>query len=370
MNWEIFQTRTNGIFLEIIEETLTDPEQNDSFKWRETNSAVLLLCSHLSSYTVDKSKSTSFLECKALVTKHMEEITSELQLHENLMRTSGELGMLGALTIVNNQIGDSRIKQNDDNILGQHPMYLEYKKEYNTIETLIYNFPYFTNLPISMFDKYDKDIKQMALYMADACHTAVQWDSCVSKDQKLCTINVQPYIFLLLICARKINTSFHRKIKKLVGGKRYGNGDPTQARIKGFARMKEKQEEKYTSTKYGMPSSGVMCDIVRCLVTCNNPNDLKETFELIVENFICVRVKNGFAEKFVPFGFRQILINVQYTCPTSKLTMICEIQLNLKSYGKVKRADKKLDFVIVYFFKVFFLQTHFFIFFFTVFSWC
>ena len=55
-----------------------------------------------------------------------------------------------------------------------------------------------------MFDKYDKDIKQMALYMADACHTAVQWDSCVSKDQKLCTINVQPYIFFILICALTI----------------------------------------------------------------------------------------------------------------------------------------------------------------------
>ena len=49
-----------------------------------------------------------------------------------------------------------------------------------------------------------------------------------------------------------------------MGQERYGTGDPAKANIKGFARMKEKQEEKYTAKEYGMPSSGVMCDVVVC----------------------------------------------------------------------------------------------------------
>ena len=52
-----------------------------------------------------------------------------------------------------------------------------------------------------------------------------------------------------------------------------------------------------------------------------------------------LRVKNGFAEEEVPFGFRQILMNVRYTTPETAehpdLTMICEIQLNLVSCALV-----------------------------------
>lgn len=68
-----------------------------------------------------------------------------------------------------------------------------------------------------------------------------------------------------------------------MGQERYGTGDPAKANIKGFARMKEKQEEKYTAKEYGMPSSGVMCDVVRCLIVCEDPEDMKN-----VSAFVCV----------------------------------------------------------------------------------
>ena len=50
----------------------------------------------------------------------------------------------------------------------------------------------------------------------------------------------------------------------------------------------------------------------------------KKTFRMIVADFNVIRVKNGFAERTVPFGFRQILMNVVYKCPNSKLTMVRE----------------------------------------------
>ena len=59
-----------------------------------------------------------------------------------------------------------------------------------------------------------------------------------------------------------------------------------------------------------------------------------------------VRVKNGFAEDEVPFGFRQILMNVRYTTPETAefpgVTMICEVQLNLASYVHVTHKIHKL----------------------------
>jgi len=124
-------------------------------------------------------------------------------------------------------------------------------------------------------------------------------------------------------------------LQDLVGADKY-SGDPAKTKIKGFARMKEKQEDKYTHTEFAMPSCAVMCDVVRCLVECTDADDMVDTFNLICDNmkvgttapvpsarsacavFIsCVwvlrccpgqvlRVKNGFAEKEVPFGFRQV----------------------------------------------------------------
>lgn len=346
MNWNVYQARTKGTFLQIIEEALEAPEQNESLEWCEMNYAVLVLCGHLASYHPATSKSKLFQQLIACVKKHMNKVTSELQLEEDLMKTSGEFAMLGALSIANNNKENQRLRQNDDLILGKHPMYVKYKAEYNKLETKIYNFPYYLNLPKEMFSEYPDDLKQMIDYLSKGCYKALQYNASMDKAENLCTINAQPYIFFLIHCARQINTSFHTKIKNLVGESRYGTKDPSKASVKCFARMKEKQEEKYTSKNFGSCSASVMSDVVRCLVTCKDPNDLKDVFDLIIQNFNVIRVKNGFAERAVPFGFRQILMNVIHECPDSKLTMLCEIQLNLATYVCVKHRIHRLYSVV------------------------
>lgn len=89
--------------------------------------------------------------------------------------------------------------------------------------------------------------------------------------------------------------------------------------------------EKYTHQEYGMPGSSVMCDVVRCLITCADPDDLKKVFNLICSNFQVIRVKNGFAERTVPFGFRQLLMNVLHSVGEGKdkVTMVCEVRGSL-----------------------------------------
>lgn len=72
-------------------------------------------------------------------------------------------------------------------------------------------------------------------------------------------------------------------LQDLVGADKY-SGDPAKTKIKGFARMKEKQEDKYTHTEFAMPSCAVMCDVVRCLVECTDADDMVDTFNLICDN--------------------------------------------------------------------------------------
>ena len=196
MNWEISNARTTNMFLDIIEESLVQEEDvsDTANEWRERSSAVLLLCAHLTSYSLTQPKSPTFCDLKQLVTRHMERITDELQLHEDLMRTSGELGMLGGLSVDQNKSGSDRIRQNDDTILGTHPMYLKFKKAYNQEETLVYNFPWFLNLPKAMFKEYPMDIQEMVEYLTQASAVTLQWDASFDKSEQLCTVIVQPYV--------------------------------------------------------------------------------------------------------------------------------------------------------------------------------
>ena len=273
------RARENGILLNIIKEALSQPENHDDPVWRATNAAVLSLCSHWGSYSANTSKSTNFQNVVTTVSGFMERITKELELIESLMRTSGELAMLGALPFDNAMYDkeSKRARQNDDNILGKHPMYLKYEKSFKKEPVLMFasaaspGFPYYTNIPRAMFDEFPEDMREMCVWMADACGVAVPPSTPME-----CTINAQPYIFFLLMIARRVNGGFHEKIKSLVGGSRYGDGNPLEANIKGYSRMKEKQEEKYTHQEYGMPGSSVMCDVVRCLVTCADPDDMRK----------------------------------------------------------------------------------------------
>ena len=103
----------------------------------------------------------------------------------------------------------------------------------------MYGFPYYMNIKRAMFDEFPADIREMCVWMAEACGFVPS-----SSDPKECTINAQPYIFFLIMIARRVSPFFHNKIKSLVGVSRYGEGDPLAANIKGYSRMKEKQEGK------------------------------------------------------------------------------------------------------------------------------
>lgn len=50
-----------------------------------------------------------------------------------------------------------------------------------------------------------------------------------------------------------------------------------------------------------MPSSAHLLDTVRGLVVCSTVEDMVEAFQIVCENFDVLRVKNGFAEKEVPY---------------------------------------------------------------------
>ena len=248
LNPSVSRAREDGTLIEIIREVLSQPENHDDPVWRATNVAVLLLASHWASYSASASKSSGFQNVVTTVTGFMENITKELEMIESIMNTSGELAMLGALSFHASQddaAGSSskRTRQNDQNILGQHPLYLKYKPSFEKPPVMMFasavspGFPYYTNIKRAMFDEFPADIREMCVWMAKACGAAVP-----SSDPKECTINAQPYIFFLIMIARRVSPGFHDKIKSLVGVSRYGDGDPLAANIKGYSRMKEKQE--------------------------------------------------------------------------------------------------------------------------------
>ena len=330
--------RRSGAFIRIIDGLLSD---SDEGAWSEAKTSTLLLCSHLASYHPTQAKSKIFLAVQNLVNGHMERITSELSTLEDAMRASGEFAILEALSAANTASGgnNNRLRQDDPTVLGNDPLFAKFRDTFTIKPVLVYNYPYYRGVSQACIDALPEDMRDLCEYISGACHQALQYGHPKDAEGTI-SLNFQPYILFLILVAREMSEAFHRKVKEVVGDVRYGTGDPSKANIKGFTRMREKQEEKYTPEKFGMPSCAVMCDIIRCLIVCKDPKDLVETFGLIKDKFDVVRVKNGFAEKTVPFGFRQILINVKFVGVGR--TMICEIQLNLADYVKVKHKIHKL----------------------------
>jgi hypothetical protein len=269
----------------------------------------------------------------------METITADLRIFEEEMQKSGALGRMAALVAPKVTARKGRLRQDADDVLGLHPDYMTFKAAFAIFPRLKSSslIQMYLDLPKDLPSIFAADLEQYC-YQSHGMYT----DTPLLK-QTMCegelSLPFQPYILFLITIARQINGPFQTALKELVGH-RY-SGDPKKAKIKGYCRMKEKQEEKYTHLEYAMPSCAVMCDIVRCLVECDGPDDLIACFHTICSAMEVVRVKNGFSEQDVPFGFRQILMNVRYTTPAG-LCMICEVQLNLASYVRVKHKIHKL----------------------------
>lgn len=91
-----------------------------------------------------------------------------------------------------------------------------------------------------------------------------------------------------------------------------------------------------------MPSAALLLDLVRCLVVCPTADEAVVAYRVIASNFAVLRVKNSFTEGATEVGFRQVLVNVLFSDEISGLSMICEVQVNITAYARVKEQIHNL----------------------------
>jgi len=140
-----------------------------------------------------------------------------------------------------------------------------------------------------------------------------------------------------------LNDAFQQFMKNMFstddGKYEYHAGPP-----KTYERMVEKTVE-YQSEGARFPAAYRICDVLRCSIQCETLNDVADAFNVLNENITIVRVKNRFLIEFdskETDGYRDMLINVLFSDDKgSKLSAICEVQLQLKAYLQIKKKQHK-----------------------------
>eukprot|EP01083_Nonionella_stella_P121716 365808_1 len=110
----------------------------------------------------------------------------------------------------------------------------------------------------------------------------------------------------------------------------------SEAAVKSISRVLNKESD---YEEYEKPSAQYILDWVRCGIVIEDANELLNLYELILERFKgnIIRIKNGFGKDITPsYGYRAILMNLIYEHECG-LQMICEVQLILLSYLKVRK---------------------------------
>eukprot|EP01084_Bolivina_argentea_P163317 284137_1 len=169
------------------------------------------------------------------------------------------------------------------------------------------------------------------------------------SNRSLCTSDDFAMMFLNCI-AIKLNASFQNYMKRLFNQNRnkLNLGKPTDKDVKvheGPVKTKSRQNIKikldYNSAPH--PQCMAVLDIVRCAIVCENDKELCSLYNLIVSEFSqqIKRVKNAFADiNKGTYGYRAVLMNIVYgdqdVLPYPKYRMICEVQLLLNKYYKVR----------------------------------
>lgn len=293
-------------------------------------------------------ESVNFNHVKSVLLDHMKRLTMRLESIEAYLRRSGEMKLLQGLMLPYDG-RDVLLRQDRDDILGQHPQYLQFNDLFTRPcfdpNSFLHHFYPMTEEFICTLSTELQDWTRAMMHLQQVVddNTALRQQFHSKKVDKPPTrdrLFGQPYLVWLLHVAKIVNPSFHAKVRSLLPEWYTGKGDPTKNKIKGILRCIEKVKEDYSDFSASpMPTSAQLVDIVRCLVVCPSAESAKAAFEIICANFDVLRVKNGFAAGFdadASYGFRQILLNVKHADPASGMTMICEVQLNLQPYAEVK----------------------------------
>eukprot|EP00756_Hemistasia_phaeocysticola_P025455 Hpha_TRINITY_DN16007_c4_g10::TRINITY_DN16007_c4_g10_i1::g.117633::m.117633 len=287
-------------------------------------------------------------EVQAVVSARIEAITQELKEVEASLRKAGEFEIVEAIGEDVQSPKGGPVRQDCAYALGKHPDYVRFKDVYRA-------------RPVGfLMDGVEEKKRMDSMYYLFTDETIQTFDpvfhpfirGCFSANQKAAetmrragtvtldfdmenSVAFQPYILFLLSVCRKINVPFQRRVKDLVG-KCY-DGDPEKAKIKAFKRCMQKQQEDYSHHDCEMPSAAHLIDVVRCMLVCDTPADAKEAFDKLSAGMQVLRVKNSFAMADPPYGFRQILLNVLFKDDDPDAhPVVCEVQINLKSYAEVK----------------------------------
>eukprot|EP01084_Bolivina_argentea_P055380 101547_1 len=133
---------------------------------------------------------------------------------------------------------------------------------------------------------------------------------------------------LFILNRQKLNLSLdENKIDKDLGH--------SEAAVKSISRVLNKEDDYRGNSS---PLSQYILDWVRCGIIIETVEELLSLYELICEKFggNIIRIKNGFGKDVnTSYGYRAVLINLIYE--NDGLKMICEVQLILLSYLKVRK---------------------------------
>eukprot|EP00750_Incisomonas_marina_P009414 INCI15994.2.p1 GENE.INCI15994.2~~INCI15994.2.p1 ORF type:complete len:385 (+),score=90.23 INCI15994.2:153-1307(+) len=358
--------------------------RNRGKKWGAVRTSVLLVATYLASaspaehvkqlklkskqrekFNFRAHENDNFDPTRAIIRESTEAITAELQSLEQAMRDSGDYAKLEALCLPESleetdNASEDGLRQDNPNMLGSHPEFLQLEKVFRQLP---HQYPGHTKEQARNFMLYvwteppelqqimDDDHRHMIReYLKMMENAAKAYEMGIFETQVVQAAriressHVQPFLLWLLRMSRRVAGPFAQKMRECFhDSERF---EYAEAPVKGFLRCVEKVKEKYSHMDKKMPSSAHLLDTVRGLVVCSTVEDMVEAFQIVCDNFDVLRVKNGFAEKEVPYGFRQILINVRFdpkdeaALPAGS-AMVCEVQLNLKDYANVKHKIHK-----------------------------
>lgn len=356
-------------FLQLVDEVCSSPA------WDDARTSVLLVATRFASLSVryywhkvpneaygahneraseylERHDADNFVQVQALVKQRVETLTETLTRAEAEMRASGDfarLATLGTSAPPPRTPTPTPLRQDAAPYLGSRRDYVERAGLFaleptaypgqGTAQAADTHAPKLYLCPEELLSLFDDDIARVARgYLAmsrqvyDTSFASLPLYRAAADDMRFTErlADTQPYALYLITTARKVVASFDDRLASLFGA------DYESAPIKGMLRCNEKVREDYAT--FAMPSAAHLLDVVRGLVKCATVDDLVRAYELVEANFTVLRVKNGFQADDAAYGFRQILLNVKVPVPgdSNGASMICEIQLNLAAYVRVK----------------------------------
>lgn len=353
----------------LILKEVSSPDIAGDTTWDEVKRAVFFICSTIGSTSIkyhfgeEKYMSTmkyedleahdadNFNSVKTIASENMKAITAQLQDIEAAMRDSGDLKTLANLEFSSNSSGVS-IRQDTDDMLGKHPVFLQYSDYLKRLPCAYPGNPegertnhlYLTGDEIGRRfmnevldeDLRDKIVSDLALQKEAFSNKGfVIYQKQYEEIRIFERTTVQPYLFWLIHISRRVAPVFHDRMRDIFGRKYSG------APVKRLARASAKIKEDYSHLDHEMPSAARLLDLARGLIVCSTAEEMCEMYEKVCSNFEVLRVKNGFQPATSKSGFRQILMNLRFD-PGNDLILpsgcaiVCEVQLNLLTYVRVK----------------------------------